>query len=388
MLVPTQQILKGGSSPTPVVHNDQGKPQTAKDREKLDAGRKALKELLQKREQKKNHKRTCTDILRLYTTVLGGLMVVLGLFVFLFLVPMTIDPALATLTFEFNPKPSICMITSFSVIEGLSNTSWCSCLEGCTSDVFRCYQIEVAYREDVGSSSRRTRSVVSEKPESGNRTAVSGGTRRLTNQTELSSSSTLLAFSLDLNQQKETVPLNYSEYVRKENPTKTHPPEIVLDVGEELKREYYPYDDLNEDDLSDYDLLDDFPNFIADELTDPFNVDVSLHRRRRAVDLNDWDVTNASLFVNVKGCGYPPDVNCTVFEMKYSKVGRRFYCHFSQLNPYLVLDEYDPEGAAVDLYYSIGLPFASIIGGSILMCLMQTPYRKLFRRIRRRRIEN
>ncbi|KAA0194675.1 hypothetical protein HAZT_HAZT006363 [Hyalella azteca] len=161
-----------------------------------------------------------------------------------------------------------------------------------------------------------------------------------------------------------------------------------MEVGEEIKNEYYPYDDITDEDLSQIEVLENFPDYIADDLTDPYSNDLSLDRRRRSLDLSDWDVTNASLFINVKGCGYPPDVNCTIFEIKYSKLGRRFYCHFSQLNPYLVLDEYDPDAATLDLYYSIGVPFAGMIGGSILMCLMQMPYKKIIKRLRRRKVEN
>lgn len=387
MLVPTQQILKGGSSPTPVVENDGSKPRTATDREKLDAGRKALKELLRKREQKKKNK-TCADILRLYGTIFGGLLVIGGFAVLMFLVPMTIDPALATLTFEFSPEPAICITTSFIETKGLTNTTWCSCLEGCTQDVFECYQIEVAYKSqsrhgrEVRSVQGRTSPSIARLPDY--ETQWPDNRYKLFPREPLPPSQFTQAHSsIDhkfdasnntvQNEGSTSLPSKFAE-------------EIVFN-GEGVVESVQPYyEDHNEE--VEEDFPGNFSNFISDEPFDPFSEDIFLNRHKRSVDLEEWDFVNASLFVNVKGCGYPPIVNCNEFKLKYKKLGRRYYCYYSKSKPYLVLDEYDPDAAAVDLYYSFGLPVGSIIGGSVLICLMQMPYKKFYKRIRRRKLEN
>ena len=400
MLVPTQQILKGGSSPSPLGVDNAGdhRSQTARDREKLDAGRKALKELLRGREQQKKKKRTCFGTLRLYITILGGLMLILAAMTFLFLVPMTIDPALATLTFELSHDPVICVTTSFTVTEGLSNTNWCSCLEGCTSDVFTCYQIGVAYKKIETTTQRpkiRKRSIQLQPK-------VQGETALVNIQSKYQPTAKKINFHPVKRppESKENIENNYDQNWSNiiaissgETSNQLYRSNYSENLNNEISRDpsFVEYVAPGNDQLDEFDEdfpLDDFSNFISDDPVDYDSGDGRSDRSKRAAvfDTSEWDVTNASLFVNIKGCGYPPDVNCSIFEMKYSKVGRRYYCHYSRVNNSIVLDTYDRTAAITELYYSFGLSFGFIVLGAALIILMNFPYKKTYKKFKRRRI--
>ena len=74
--------------------------------------------------------------------------------------------------------------------------------------------------------------------------------------------------------------------------------------------------------------------------------------------LEDNIVEDTPLLINIKGCGYPPEVNCDDYADKYynhSLVGREgvcsnnivfyqagqtFPCHYSRMNPWIVLSDY------------------------------------------------
>ncbi|EFX86344.1 hypothetical protein DAPPUDRAFT_5229, partial [Daphnia pulex] len=84
-----------------------------------------------------------------YVTAFFCLVAVFSLFIFLFLVPFFIEPALATIYMEFDPEPVICETTEASFHRGLSNCQWSSCREGCTKEVYECWHIRVRYRSPV-----------------------------------------------------------------------------------------------------------------------------------------------------------------------------------------------------------------------------------------------
>lgn len=392
MLVPTQQILKGGSSPSQAVGDDGERTQTAQDRERLDVGRKALKELLRSREQQKKQKRSCSGIVRLNCTVCGGLMLILALMNFMFLVPMTIDPALATLTFELTHDPVICMTTSFTVTEGLINTTWCSCLEGCTSDVFTCYQIGVSYQKISANTKQpilRKRSIHLQPKVQGETALINTKKRQQLvtinnpeNNTEnirqLNQKSTFKEHSDKKIRRKKSVnlPLMNNWDISENSPA----PDLTFS-------DYVPPSEESPESNENGYVVEDFSNYISD-VPENFDDNIGRERFKRSsyYKSENWDVANASLFVNIKGCGYPPDVNCSLFESKYSTLGRRYFCHYSQLNNSIVLDSYDRSRAIVDLYYSFGFTFGAILLGAFLILIMNFPYKKAFRRIKKRKI--
>lgn len=63
----------------------------------------------------------------------------------LFLVPLYVDPAISTLASDFIDQPTWCTTTRRDDPVGLTNCSWSSCREGCTSDLYRCTHIYVTY---------------------------------------------------------------------------------------------------------------------------------------------------------------------------------------------------------------------------------------------------
>ncbi|XP_063869565.1 uncharacterized protein LOC135105274, partial [Scylla paramamosain] len=75
------------------------------------------------------------------------------------------------------------------------------------------------------------------------------------------------------------------------------------------------------------------------------------------IDLETWDVYDARLYPNVKGCGYPPTVNCTTFAANYKKVGKTYPCYYSKKIPTMVLDALDIPGVKRDLVYAIVVPW-------------------------------
>ena len=55
-------------------------------------------------------------------------------------------------------------------------------------------------------------------------------------------------------------------------------------------------------------------------------------------------VKDTPLLINIKGCGYPPEVNCdeyAEFFSNQSDLGLTFPCHYSKMNPWIVLSAYN-----------------------------------------------
>ncbi|KAK7072410.1 hypothetical protein SK128_023178, partial [Halocaridina rubra] len=290
---------KGKNSP----HNGKGhiKDIPIYDTAQLDAGKQALKELLREQKGKKKQKTSCWALMKLYTTILAGLMIIGGLFTLLFLVPMTIDPALATLTYEFHPKPVLCMTTFADWIAGQTSIEWCSCTEGCTSDIYNCSQIVVVYKKCL------TREI---SPANNDFLTNGGGGGDGSFGGDGGSCS------------------------------------------------------------------------LGNNSTGPTNNDVNT---ATYIDPEYWDVVNASLYINVKGCGYPPEVNCTTFFDEFGVPGRRFWCYYSKMDKYLVMPEYDPQAAELELAMSLGWTLGAQALGIIIIVVLHCPYVAFLKNLFKRR---
>lgn len=83
----------------------------------------------------------------------------------------------------------------------------------------------------------------------------------------------------------------------------------------------------------------------------------------------EWDYEDARLYPNVKGCGYPPEINCSEFDDNFSLVGATFPCYHSKLMPDIALTYLDIEKVKLDLIYAIAIPW-SLFLGSILYLLI------------------
>ncbi|CAG0914970.1 unnamed protein product [Notodromas monacha] len=83
-----------------------------------------------------------------------------------------------------------------------------------------------------------------------------------------------------------------------------------------------------------------------------------------------WESDGARFFINVKGCGYPPTVNCSLFASYYGTEGEVFPCFFSSVNPQLVIPEYDLEQAHSDMVFATVFPVTIFTVGVTGLCLM------------------
>ena len=55
-------------------------------------------------------------------------------------------------------------------------------------------------------------------------------------------------------------------------------------------------------------------------------------------------VADTPLLINIKGCGYPPNIVCDDYAQLYqnfSEDALTFPCHYSQMNPWIVLSSYN-----------------------------------------------
>lgn len=71
--------------------------------------------------------------------------------------------------------------------------------------------------------------------------------------------------------------------------------------------------------------------------------------------------TDARLFPNVKGCGYPPMLNCSIFLKRYRDVGTNFSCYYSRVDPGLVISHLDMWQVYMNLVYAMAIPIPSFI---------------------------
>ena len=58
----------------------------------------------------------------------------------------------------------------------------------------------------------------------------------------------------------------------------------------------------------------------------------------------EYVVEDTPLLIYIKGCGYPPKIDCDVYAESYENIteaGTTFPCHYSRLNPWVVLSSYD-----------------------------------------------
>ena len=90
-------------------------------------------------DEDKKEKWTC----KTYAIALFSLIGSLAFSSMIFLIPFVVDPAFQALNAEFHPKPVQCTLESAVVKVGLKSCAWSSCAEGCTRDLYKCFQIIV-----------------------------------------------------------------------------------------------------------------------------------------------------------------------------------------------------------------------------------------------------
>ena len=80
-----------------------------------------------------------------YISLLLGTACIVSAFTFLFLVPFVLDPAISTMMHDFAVEPVVCKVSNVEVKRGKKACLWSSCREGCTVELFTCWQVRVIY---------------------------------------------------------------------------------------------------------------------------------------------------------------------------------------------------------------------------------------------------
>lgn len=186
-------------------------------------------------------RRTCRQRAWFYATSLFAMTALSAGSSLLFLVPLYVDPAISTLVADFVTHPVTCVTSRREDWRGISNCTWSSCREGCTSDMYSCTHIYVTYHEH--NTTNDEESAVSE-----------------------------------------------------------------------------PQD--------------------------------------------------AVLLVNIKGCGYPPEVHCTNFTEAYGVEGAEFPCYYSRENRTIVMTRYDRDRQIEVIINYFAIPFVITLVTSVVLCVM------------------
>jgi len=227
----------------------------------------ALEQQLEQQQREEAEKKRLEELrerVLFYLTTFFILLGIVSLFVFLFLVPFLIEPAITTLLMEFDETPTTCVTAYSQIREGASNCSlpggWASCREGCTREIYECAQIFVNY----------------------------------------------------------TVPED-----RAGDLNARHRRSLLV-------RGYQPIE----------------PEPAAG----------------RAYSL-------ARIYPNVKGCGYPPHLNCTEFRNRYFEVGASYPCYYSRVEPWVVITELDLAKSTRQLVYSMVFPIPCFVVSVVYVAL-------------------
>ena len=250
---------------------------------------------------------TLAQKLLFYTTAFFILLGTFSLFAFLFLVPFVIDPAFTTIFMQFDPVAAFCQTVDTETRYGVSNCTWSSCREGCTKEVYECTQIRVNYKI--------LPVVKSEEDEEGEVEEDEG--------------------SVD-----EKIVAELHEYLRSKRG-------VNVRGGGRSERAIREYDYPSEDEEEEQERIR--------ELVEP------TEKTGLMGNDSEWYYTKAKLYPNVKGCGYPPILNCSIFVKNYSEPGTNFSCYYSKVDPGLVMSELDMWQVYMNLVYAMAIPIPSFI---------------------------
>ncbi|KAE8745859.1 hypothetical protein FOCC_FOCC007378 [Frankliniella occidentalis] len=304
--------------------------------------------------------KTFLEKLTFYTTAFFILLGTFSLFAFLFLVPFVIDPAFTTIFMQFEPVPALCFTVDTSSFRGASNCSWASCREGCTREVYDCTQIRVNYKLVEWPSG----------PSSGALQADSNDVPRRKRRRREEADDVLWASGAVWSAGREDLarPRRWASR-RGEDWWMTPRQRSHADHHQPLA----PRPDDPEVD----DVLSSIDDDLVDEARGLHDLDDSLAGSLDGAALDgaldgpsptglmgndsEWYFVHARLFPNVKGCGYPPMLNCSVFLKKYRELGTNFSCFYSKIDPGLVIDDLDMWQVYMNLVYAMAIPIPSFI---------------------------
>lgn len=84
---------------------------------------------------------------------------------------------------------------------------------------------------------------------------------------------------------------------------------------------------------------------------------------------SEWDFVGAKFFPNVKGCGYPPYLNCTIFHKLYAVIGKQYPCYYSRVERTHVIEHLDMWRVYMNLVLATAIPIPSFIVSVIYLSL-------------------
>ncbi|XP_066592321.1 protein tipE-like [Prorops nasuta] len=103
------------------------------------------------------------------------------------------------------------------------------------------------------------------------------------------------------------------------------------------------------------------------------------------------EIVEAILLVNIKGCGYPPGIDCENFTRHLGCEGIKFPCYYSRVNNSIVMASYSRETQVAIIMHFFAAPFVVTLATSVALCVMHcdcrcaAPPRHSSRSIRRHR---
>uniref|UniRef100_A0A182P268 Protein tipE n=1 Tax=Anopheles epiroticus TaxID=199890 RepID=A0A182P268_9DIPT len=330
--------------------------------------------------------RTFREKALFYTTAFFILLGTFSLFAFLFLVPFVIEPAFQTIFMQFDESPALCVTAYNEHLYGAKNCSWASCREGCTKDIYECQQIRVNYKtaaQLAAAAAKEAAGGDTPDPSVASHPAVSSAaaSSALANPTGDSSISREDSRDNSVASSSNSVAHPGSSGGSNRQPISTSDgaSRPVVGVGggtggnsrygsalnrfERAIRADYDYGDslLEGNGLSNG--FGDPKNGFISSIIDDENAFVEYPEEMTGLMGNDseWYFTGARLYPNVKGCGYPPMLNCTIWTKKYWTIGTNFSCYYSRVDPELVISDLDMWQNTLNLVYAMAIPIPSFI---------------------------
>lgn len=262
--------------------------------------------------------RTFKEKLLFYITAFFVLLGTFSLFAFLFLVPFVIEPAFTTIFMKFDTNPALCVTVEVEHFKGASNCSWTSCREGCTKEVYECTQIRVKYK-------------IFKPPQN---------------------------YTNDTNYEDEISVIELTTMPPLEN-------KLTLKSSQSNQQLMRVERGMPEYDYFDGDIIQSESNKNAEGLESMEYSEV--HERGLMGNNSEWYFIGAKLFPNVKGCGYPPILNCSIWTKKYKPIGTNYSCYYSRIDPGLVISDLDMHQNKLNLIYAMAIPIPSFIASVIYL---------------------
>ncbi|XP_055609986.1 protein tipE-like isoform X1 [Uranotaenia lowii] len=319
--------------------------------------------------------RTLREKALFYTTAFFILLGTFSLFAFLFLVPFVIEPAFTTIFMQFDESPALCVTVDLEHLYGAKNCSWASCREGCTKDIYECQQIRVSYKTsaqlaeaeaaEAGTSDGTLMTTTMTTSTAAASKAATATATKTTGDSSVSNDSSKSSIKNNLNRVSESSePIKPIATADRESSSSLHGSsryETALNRFERAVRADYDYNDMLVDEG--INGFGDHRNGIISSIIGEDNNLMEYPDDMTELTGNDseWFFTGARLFPNVKGCGYPPMLNCTIWTKKYWKIGTNFTCYYSRVDPGLVISDLDMWQNTLNLVYAMAIPIPSFI---------------------------